>query len=217
MGWLLGAVAVGSFVVSAVSQGLDLLSGKKAQEEENKRYQRELYNTATSWRQTAASIDAQAETFGHQAEDAGEQAELYYDNAENKLDTGTDIYKQAAQSYDVKKTGLSANMGATTAAVGRSSMEFQGSGDRLLIENARQMTRDLTVLRNITSSKWDAMMGQRNTDILSGENSLTTQSNLLESQATYEGRADEYIGSAVDLENEADDVDTSISWGEYLF
>jgi len=216
MGWLIG-IGVGTLVVSVIDKTLGLLTGRKAQEEENKRYQRELYNTATSWRQTAASIDAQAETFGHQAEDAGEQAELYYDNAENKLDTGTDIYKQAAQSYDVKKTGLSANMGATTAAVGRSSMEFQGSGDRLLIENARQMTRDLTVLRNITSSKWDAMMGQRNTDILSGENSLTTQSNLLESQATYEGRADEYISSAVDLENEADDVDTNISWGEYLF
>ena len=216
MGWLIG-IGVASLAVKVVGDTLGLITGKKAQEEENKRYQRELYNTATSWRQTAASIDAQAETFGHQAEDAGEQAELYYDNAENKLDTGTDIYKQAAQSYDVKKTGLSANMGATTAAVGRSSMEFQGSGDRLLIENARQMTRDLTVLRNLTSSKWDAMMGQRNTDILSGENSLTTQSNLLESQATYEGRADEYIGSAVDLENEADDVDTSISWGEYLF
>jgi hypothetical protein len=216
MGGLI-AIGVVGLVLSAVSTGVNLLTGRKAQEEENKRYQRELYNTATSWRQTAASIDAQAETFGHQAEDAGEQAELYYDNAENKLDTGTDIYKQAAQSYDVKKTGLSANMGATTAAVGRSSMEFQGSGDRLLIENARQMTRDLTVLRNITSSKWDAMMGQRNTDILSGENSLTTQSNLLESQATYEGRADEYISSAVDLENEADDVDTSVSWGDYLF
>ena len=216
MGWLIG-IGVASLAVKVVGDTLGLITGKKAQEEENKRYQRELYNTATSWRQTAASIDAQAETFGHQAEDAGEQAELYYDNAENKLDTGTDIYKQAAQSYDVKKTGMSANMGATTAAVGRSSMEFQGSADRLLIENARQMTRDLTVLRNITSSKWDAMMGQRNTDILSGENSLTTQSNLLESQATYEGRADEYISSAVDLENEADDVDTSVSWGEYLF
>ena len=193
-------MGVFGFIVGVATFAYNVYTGARARNESKARSDQDLINTATSWRQTAAGIEAQAEALGFKAEDSFEEAELHYENAENKLDTGKDIYKQAAQSYDVKKTAMRANQGATTAAVGRSSMEFQGSADRLLIENARQMTRDLTVLRNITSSKWDAMMGQRTTDILSGENAMTSRENLLTSQDTYEGIAADYISDAEELE-----------------
>jgi len=206
-----------SLALSATSFVTNTFAGAHQMEESNKARQQNLFNTATSWRQQALSLEAQADTFAQQAEDSYQQAEIFRSNAGAKLEYGQQQMSAGTQAFTSQRKQMNAGSGATQVSVGRSSVEMKGSAERLVTENAAQMSRDLTSLRSTTERELSSTLAQRKIDLMSATNMDLRAGNFLQSEINYDNMAATYISDAEALETKAEDIDTDVGFFEYIF